>query len=151
MFVQAFLCALTLATLVVSTPTPVAQAALPTGSLNVQLNTLAKGRGKAYFGSATDNPELTNTTYVRMLDDNTMFGQLTAANSMKWVCLACFSLRDVTLTRALLCRTRRSRRAGSSPSRTGMSSRISLRRTGSFCEVIINSSCLATIYRLTLL
>lgn len=91
MFVQAFLCALTLATLAASTPTPtpVAQAALPTGSLNVKLNTLAKGRGKAYFGSATDNPELTNTTYVRMLDDNTMFGQLTAANSMKWVRLGC--------------------------------------------------------------
>ncbi|KAF7797216.1 hypothetical protein EIP86_008408 [Pleurotus ostreatoroseus] len=86
MFSRTFsiVCAFVLATLVSSTPTPVADAALPTGSLNVKLNTLAKGRGKTYFGSATDNPELTNTAYVQMLDDNTMFGQLTAANSMKW-------------------------------------------------------------------
>lgn len=38
-----------------------------------------------YFGTATDNPELTNTAYTAILDDNTMFGQLTPANSMKWV------------------------------------------------------------------
>ena len=55
-----------------------------------QLHTLAKSRGKVYFGSATDNPELTNTAYTAILDDNTMFGQLTAANSMKWVRLAPF-------------------------------------------------------------
>lgn len=37
-----------------------------------------------YFGSATDNPELTDTAYVATLSDNTLFGQITVGNSMKW-------------------------------------------------------------------
>jgi hypothetical protein len=49
------------------------------------LNQLATGIGKLYFGTATDNPELTDAPYVAILDQNTMFGQITAANSMKWV------------------------------------------------------------------
>ncbi|KAI0037194.1 endo-1,4-beta xylanase [Vararia minispora EC-137] len=43
-----------------------------------------KSLGKLYFGTATDNPELTDTAYVAILSQNTMFGQITAANSMKW-------------------------------------------------------------------
>jgi len=49
-----------------------------------ELNALAQAAGKKYFGSATDNPELTDTAYVKLLSDNKMFGQLTPGNSMKW-------------------------------------------------------------------
>ncbi|KAJ7306880.1 endo-1,4-beta-xylanase A precursor, partial [Mycena albidolilacea] len=60
-------------------------AALPTGTSTVKSNTVAKSLGKKlYFGSATDNPELTDATYVATLSDNTLFGQLTPGNSMKW-------------------------------------------------------------------
>ncbi|KAI0833643.1 glycoside hydrolase superfamily [Trametes gibbosa] len=48
------------------------------------LHTLAKVAGKLYFGSATDNPELTDTAYVTKLSDNKEFGQITPGNSMKW-------------------------------------------------------------------
>ncbi|CAK5284872.1 unnamed protein product, partial [Mycena citricolor] len=59
--------------------------ALPTGTSTVKSNTIAKSSGgKLYFGSATDNPELTDTAYVAKLSDNTLFGQLTPGNSMKW-------------------------------------------------------------------
>lgn len=50
------------------------------------LNDAAKAIGKLYFGSATDNPELSDTAYVAILDDIHQFGQITPANSMKWVC-----------------------------------------------------------------
>ena len=70
---------------VVASPAPAAVAAAPAATSTAKLNQVAKSRGKLYLGSATDNPELTNTTYLAMLSDNTMFGQLTAANSMKWV------------------------------------------------------------------
>ncbi|KAF8150059.1 endo-1,4-beta xylanase [Crassisporium funariophilum] len=49
-----------------------------------QLNTLAQAAGKKYFGTATDNPELTNAAYVAQLGNTSDFHQLTAANSMKW-------------------------------------------------------------------
>ncbi|TCD71995.1 hypothetical protein EIP91_000127 [Steccherinum ochraceum] len=49
-----------------------------------ELHTLAKAKGKLYFGSATDNPELTDTPYVAILSDANMFGQTTPTNSMKW-------------------------------------------------------------------
>ncbi|KAJ6560689.1 endo-1,4-beta-xylanase A precursor [Mycena sp. CBHHK59/15] len=59
--------------------------ALPTGTSTAKLNTVAKSLGgKKYFGSATDNPELTDTTYVAILSDNTVFGAITPGNSMKW-------------------------------------------------------------------
>ncbi|KAI0076007.1 endo-1,4-beta-xylanase C precursor [Panus rudis PR-1116 ss-1] len=48
------------------------------------LHTIAKAHGLTYFGSATDNPELTDQAYVAILSDNTMFGQITPGNSMKW-------------------------------------------------------------------
>lgn len=66
--------------------TPVADASLPGSTANVAgLHALAKQHGKLYLGSATDNPELTNQVYVAILTNNQMFGQITAANSMKWV------------------------------------------------------------------
>ncbi|KAF4613898.1 hypothetical protein D9613_007495 [Agrocybe pediades] len=49
-----------------------------------QLNTLAQAAGKKYFGTATDNPELSNSSYVAQLSNTADFHQLTAANSMKW-------------------------------------------------------------------
>ncbi|KAI0780264.1 endo-beta-1,4-glucanase [Fomes fomentarius] len=65
--------------------TPVADASLPGSTANVAgLHALAKQHGKLYLGSATDNPELTNQAYVAILTNNQMFGQITAANSMKW-------------------------------------------------------------------
>ncbi|KAF8910506.1 endo-1,4-beta xylanase [Gymnopilus junonius] len=56
--------------------------AIPTASTG--LSTAAKSAGKKYFGSATDNPELTNTAYVAELSNVADFSQLTAENSMKW-------------------------------------------------------------------
>jgi endo-1,4-beta-xylanase len=48
-----------------------------------QLNQLAKKAGKLYFGTATDNGELSNTTYRKILDNTNEFGQLTPSNGMK--------------------------------------------------------------------
>lgn len=61
-------------------------AALPTATAVVPgLNYLARNAGKLYFGTATDNPELNDTTYTSIMDNYLHFGQLTPANSMKWV------------------------------------------------------------------
>jgi endo-1,4-beta-xylanase len=48
------------------------------------LNAAAKAAGKKYFGSATDNGELSDSTYTKLLADTTQFGQITPGNSMKW-------------------------------------------------------------------
>ncbi|MFG2039514.1 endo-1,4-beta-xylanase [Dactylosporangium sp. NPDC048998] len=53
-----------------------AEAATPT------LNALAAAKGK-YFGSATDNGELSDTAYTAILGGGE-FGQTTPGNSMKW-------------------------------------------------------------------
>jgi endo-1,4-beta-xylanase len=53
-----------------------AEAATPT------LQSLAAAGGR-YFGSATDNPELTDTAYTALLGGGE-FGQTTPGNSMKW-------------------------------------------------------------------
>ena len=50
-----------------------------------QLNKLAQAKGLKYFGSATDNPELSNTQYVAILSDTDNFGQITPGNTQKWV------------------------------------------------------------------
>jgi len=49
-----------------------------------QLNTLAKADGLKYFGTATDNSELSDSAYTKILYNNTMWGQITPGNSMKW-------------------------------------------------------------------
>ncbi|CAG8958282.1 hypothetical protein HYFRA_00000637 [Hymenoscyphus fraxineus] len=49
-----------------------------------QLDTLAKAKGWKYFGSATDNGELSDAPYVEILSKNTEFGQITPGNSQKW-------------------------------------------------------------------
>lgn len=47
------------------------------------LNARAKAAGKLYFGTATDNSELSDTAYTAILDNTQEFGQITPANSMK--------------------------------------------------------------------
>ena len=49
-----------------------------------QLNALAKAKGLKYFGSATDNGELTDTQYVAILSNTDNFGQITVGNTQKW-------------------------------------------------------------------
>ena len=62
-----------------------AAACAPSSISGPQLNLVAKQHRKLYFGTATDNPELNDTAYTAILDSNKMFGQITPANSMKWV------------------------------------------------------------------
>jgi endo-1,4-beta-xylanase len=47
------------------------------------LNTAAVAKGQLYFGTATDNPELTDTAYVTQLNNTDDFGQITPGNSQK--------------------------------------------------------------------
>ena len=50
-----------------------------------QLHSLAKAKGKLYFGSATDNYEFKyDAPYKAILIDTTEFGQITAGNAQKW-------------------------------------------------------------------
>lgn len=62
----------------------VALLALSAGVANAQLNKLAVAAGLKYFGSATDNGELTNTSLVAILSDFDEFGQVTPGNTQKW-------------------------------------------------------------------
>ncbi|KAI0636064.1 endo-1,4-beta-xylanase C precursor [Trametes polyzona] len=69
------------------TSTPVAPsspATPPSAPAGSGLNKLAKAAGKTYFGTATDNNELTDKAYTAILDNTSEFGQITPANSMKW-------------------------------------------------------------------
>ena len=85
-FLTLLSCALSALAIPAPSPTLGNAAALPTSTANVAgLHALAKQAGKLYFGTATDNPELTDAPYVAILNDVEMFGQITAANSMKWV------------------------------------------------------------------
>ncbi|KAF8920351.1 endo-beta-1,4-glucanase [Mucidula mucida] len=62
-----------------------ASATLPgASSTATALHNAAVAAGKLYFGSATDNGELSDTAYKAILSDNEMFGQITPGNSMKW-------------------------------------------------------------------
>lgn len=53
-------------------------------SAYAQLNTLAQAKGLDYFGTATDNGELTDTAYKAVLSNTSEWGQITPGNSMKW-------------------------------------------------------------------
>ncbi|KAL4892763.1 glycoside hydrolase superfamily [Aspergillus ambiguus] len=48
------------------------------------LHQAAVAKGLLYFGTATDNPELTDVPYVTQLNNTNDFGQVTPGNSMKW-------------------------------------------------------------------
>ncbi|EIN10036.1 endo-1,4-beta-xylanase A precursor [Punctularia strigosozonata HHB-11173 SS5] len=67
-----------------STVATTSTSSAPASTANIGLNVAAKAAGKLYLGSATDNPELTDTAYVAILSDSTEFGQITPGNSMKW-------------------------------------------------------------------
>jgi endo-1,4-beta-xylanase len=71
---------LTLAPFISASVTPVRRAHQTPG-----LNELAQAAGKKYFGTATDNPELNDTAYTAILNNKKIFGQISPANSMKWV------------------------------------------------------------------
>lgn len=61
-------------------------AVLPTATSRLGLNHVAKAAGKKYFGTATNNDEITgDAPYATVLNNSKIFGQLTPANSMKWV------------------------------------------------------------------
>lgn len=47
------------------------------------LHTSAVAKGKLYFGSATDNPELTDAAYLTQLSNTDDFGQITPGNAQK--------------------------------------------------------------------
>jgi hypothetical protein len=47
-----------------------------------QLNTAAKAAGLLYFGTAVDNPDLSDSKYIANLE-TADFGQITPANAMK--------------------------------------------------------------------
>ncbi|KAJ4423603.1 hypothetical protein N0V82_001770 [Gnomoniopsis sp. IMI 355080] len=50
----------------------------------VSLNSLAKGAGLLYFGTAVDNPSLSNSAYTAIAFNSSEFGQITPANGQKW-------------------------------------------------------------------
>ncbi|KAH8899027.1 hypothetical protein GQ53DRAFT_677823 [Thozetella sp. PMI_491] len=62
----------------------VAAALLSVPGAHANLNQLAKAAGKLYFGTATDNGELTDTAYLAILSDANEFGQVTPGNTQKW-------------------------------------------------------------------
>ncbi|KAF5389868.1 hypothetical protein D9757_003635 [Collybiopsis confluens] len=68
----------------VSSTGPSGTVSIPAAPTGTNSNALARAAGKLYFGTATDNSELSDSAYVAILNDNTYFGQLTPANSMKW-------------------------------------------------------------------
>ena len=68
-------------------------------------NAAAHSAGKLYFGTATNNYQLNDTTYVAILDDLAMFGQITPAKVMKWVCTSRFPLDLQTTRRSSFGRT----------------------------------------------
>ncbi|CAA7269601.1 unnamed protein product [Cyclocybe aegerita] len=55
-----------------------------TATSSAGLAVVAKSAGKLYFGSATDNPELSDAPYIAILSDTKEFNQITPGNSMKW-------------------------------------------------------------------
>ncbi|KAF8150055.1 endo-1,4-beta-xylanase A precursor [Crassisporium funariophilum] len=65
-----------------TTAAPTASA--PSSTSTAGLAVAAKTAGKKYFGTATDNPELTDTAYVAQLANLNDFMQITPGNSMKW-------------------------------------------------------------------
>lgn len=54
------------------------------GPVSAQLDSLAKGAGLLYFGTAVDNPSLSNSAYTAIAFNSSEFGQITPANGQKW-------------------------------------------------------------------
>ncbi|KLO10825.1 endo-1,4-B-xylanase A [Schizopora paradoxa] len=64
-----------------TTTAPTGGSPPPSGS---GLDSVAKGAGKKYFGTASDTNEFSDTAYMAILNQAGMFGALTPLNSMKW-------------------------------------------------------------------
>ena len=65
-------------------PTPIQHNILTTHSTNAAgLHSAAVAKGLDYLGTATDNPELTDSAYMKQLNNTDDFGQLTPGNSLK--------------------------------------------------------------------
>lgn len=67
------------------------------------LHEAAVAKGKLYFGTATDNGELTDSPYFKQLGNTADFGQITPSNSMKasspaYPCLLSIGLHMLTVT-----------------------------------------------------
>lgn len=62
------------------------------------LNTAAVAIGKLYFGSATDNGELSDSAYVSQLSNTQDFGQITPGNSQKVDCFSVPKCLKTTIT-----------------------------------------------------
>ncbi|KAJ4475354.1 endo-1,4-B-xylanase A [Lentinula edodes] len=75
---------------------PTSTASIPPAPTGSNSNALARAAGKLYFGTATDNSELSDAAYVAILSDNSYFGQLTPANSMKWASSVLTCPQDAT-------------------------------------------------------
>ncbi|KAJ8519061.1 hypothetical protein ONZ45_g3966 [Pleurotus djamor] len=67
-----------------STPSSSSTSSTPPSPTPSGLHNLAVARGQLYFGSATDNGELSDIPYKTKLSDTDEFGQITPGNSMKW-------------------------------------------------------------------
>ncbi|KAI1881565.1 hypothetical protein JX265_000391 [Neoarthrinium moseri] len=61
-----------------------AAAVLAIPGVSANLHQLAVGAGKKFFGSATDNGELSDAAYLAILNDTKEFGQITPGNGQKW-------------------------------------------------------------------
>ena len=72
-------------------PTPIQHNILTTHSTNAAgLHSAAVAKGLDYLGTATDNPELTDSAYMKQLNNTDDFGQLTPGNSLKvWLSFIC--------------------------------------------------------------
>ncbi|PLB34933.1 putative endo-1,4-beta-xylanase [Aspergillus candidus] len=57
---------------------------LPHLAVAAGLHEAAVAKGKLYFGTATDNGELSDSPYFKQLGNTADFGQITPSNSMKW-------------------------------------------------------------------
>lgn len=55
-----------------------------TDHASAQLNQLARAAGLLYFGTAVDNPALSNDAYMSIAGSTGEFGQITPANGQKW-------------------------------------------------------------------
>ncbi|TEA10735.1 Endo-1,4-beta-xylanase 1 [Colletotrichum sidae] len=53
-------------------------------NVSANLHSLAVAAGKKYFGTATDNNELADSSYTAITKDPKYFGQITPANGQKW-------------------------------------------------------------------
>lgn len=103
--------------------------------VQAQLNDLAVAAGLLYFGSATDNGELSDAPYLEILSDTSEFGSITPGNSMKWVCQSFASSSSRFETDVVVYRMLRKARKELSPSIEVTLLRIWLLPTANIYEV----------------